>query len=98
MVPFNLQLEIGGRLTTILAEQLDRLADESGYMRYQVRTFNDSGVVHVRIEDEPSSAEDAIGYNPDEAFTQADTITIATAIRDYYSSRRLNFDQMNFDF
>lgn len=98
MVPFNLQLELGGRLTTLSAEQLDQLADEAGFMRYQVRTFNHRSVVCVNIEDEPLSPEEVIGYGEEEVFTIAEIKTIAAAIREYNNSRKLNFDQMHFDF
>lgn len=98
MVPFNLQLELGGRLTTFSAEQLDQLADETGFMRYQVRTFNHRSVVCVNIEDEPLSPEEVIGYGEDEVFTLDEIKAIAAAIREYNSSRKLNFDQMHFDF
>ncbi|SDE35739.1 hypothetical protein SAMN05216464_105335 [Mucilaginibacter pineti] len=98
MVPFNLQLEIGGRLTTLSAEQLDQLADETGFMRYQVRSFNHNGVIHVNIEDEPLPPEEAVGFNLDETFALDDVKKIAQAIREYNSSRKLNFDQMHFDF
>jgi len=98
MVPFNLQLELGGRLTTVSAEQLDQLADETGFMRYQVRTFNHRAVVCVNIEDVPLSPEDVTGYGEDDVFTPEEIKVIAGAIREYCSSRKLNFDQMHFDF
>jgi len=37
------------------AEQLDQLADQEGFMRYQIRTFNHSAVIFVNIEEEPLS-------------------------------------------
>jgi hypothetical protein len=98
MVPFNLQLELGGKLTTLSAEQLDQLADETGFMRYLVRSFNYSGVIYVNIEDEPLPPEEGVGFNLDEAFALEDAKTIAQAIREYNNSRKLNFDQMHFDF
>jgi hypothetical protein len=98
MVPFNLQLELANTLTTISVEQLDQLTDTVGVMRYQIRTFNHNSVVCVNIEDEPSSPEEIIGYCEDEEFSLDEVNSIATAIRQYNNSRKLNFDQMHFDF
>jgi hypothetical protein len=98
MVPFNLQLELTKRLVTISAEQLDQLADEKGIMRYHIRTFNDSSVVFVNIEDDLLSAEATLGFSDDETFTLDEIHVIATGIRQYNSSRKLSFDQMAFDF
>ena len=98
MVPFNLQPELSGRLTTLFAEQLDPLADESGFMRYQVRTFNHRAVVFVNIADDPLAPEEVLGYAEDEVFSLEEISTIAKAIREYNRSRQLNFDQMHFDF
>jgi hypothetical protein len=98
MVPFNLQLELSGRLTTLSAEQLDQLADEQGFMRYQIKTFNHPAVIFVNIEDEALSGEAVSGYSEDEAFSSEEIILVATAIRQYNNSRQLNFDQMAFDF
>jgi hypothetical protein len=114
MVPFNLQLELNGRQVIISAEQLDQLADEVGFMRYQVKAADRTSVIYVNIEDErriPLTAQDAedyfetlqyaeqgIGYSLDDIFTVDEAIAIAKAIREYNFSRKLNFDQMNFDF
>lgn len=98
MVPFNLQLELNSRLVTLSAEQLDQLADDFGFMRYQIRTFNHSAVIFVNIEDDPLQAESITGYSEDEAFSPDEVNTIAAAIREYNSNRQLNFDQMHFNF
>ncbi|HEK22068.1 MAG: hypothetical protein C0191_04700 [Mucilaginibacter sp.] len=98
MVPFNLQFELANKLTTISAEQLDQLADTSGFMRYQVRTFNHNSVICVNIEENSLEPEDVIGFSEDETFTLQEIKAIASAIRTYNSSRQLNFDQMHFDF
>jgi hypothetical protein len=37
-------------------------------------------------------------FGEDEVFSLDEVRTIAAAIRDYSSSRKLNFDQMHFDF
>ncbi|RKR84635.1 hypothetical protein BDD43_4882 [Mucilaginibacter gracilis] len=98
MVPYNLQIELNARLVTFSAEQLDQLADNAGFMRYQIRTFNHHSVIYVNIEDEPREPEDIIGFSEDEVFSLDEVRTIAAAIRDYNSRRKLNFDQMHFDF
>ncbi|MDB5088580.1 MAG: hypothetical protein JWR09_2574 [Mucilaginibacter sp.] len=98
MVPFNLQFELTNRLTTIAAEQLDQLADTAGFMRYQIRTFNDTSVIYVNIEEGPLPSEEIIGFSEDEVFSLDEVKAIAAAIRQYNSSRNLNFDQMAFDF
>ena len=114
MVLINLQLELNARQVKISAEQLDQLADEVGFMRYQVKAADRTTVVYVNIEDEqripltPQDAEDyfetlqypeqGIGYTLDDIFTTDEAIAIAKAIREYNFSRKLNFDQMNFDF
>jgi hypothetical protein len=98
MVPFNLQLELADKLTTISAEQLDQLTDSAGFMRYQVRTFNYNSVIYVNIEGEPLSPEKIVGYSEDQGFSPDEVKAIAIAIRQYNSSRKLNFNQMAFDF
>jgi hypothetical protein len=98
MVPFNLQIELNARPVTFSAEQLDQLADNAGFMRYQIRTFNHHSVIYVNIEDESLEPEDIIGFSEDEVFSLDEVRTIAAAIREYNSSRKLNFDQMHFDF
>ncbi|WP_428329692.1 hypothetical protein [Mucilaginibacter sp.] len=98
MVPFNLQIELHERLITLSAEQLDQLSDNLGYMRYQIRTFNHHSVISVNIEDDPLDPEEPLGFSEEEVFLADEVITIATAIRAYNNSRKLNFDQMHFDF
>ena len=98
MIPFNLQLELQARLTTLSVEQLDQLADKTVFMRYQIRTFNEHSVVYVNIEDDPLDPEDIVGFSEEEVFSLDEVKTIAFAIREYNSRRKLNFDQMHFDF
>jgi len=98
MVPFNLQIELNARLLTFSAEQLDQLADNVGFIRYQIRTFNNHSVIYVNIEDDAPEPDDIIGFSDDEVFSLDEVRIIAAAIREYNSSRKLNFDQMHFDF
>lgn len=100
MVPFNLQFELNGKVTTFSIEQLDPLADAEGYMRYLVRTFNQRSEVYVYVDKEPLAAEegDSYGFNLDDGFSNAEVKVIAAEIIRYNDSRKLNFDQMAFDF
>jgi hypothetical protein len=98
MVPFNLQIELHARQVTFSVEQLDQLADNVGFMRYQVRTFNHNSVIYVNNGADPLEPGEIIGFSEDEVFSPDEVMAIATAIRGYNSSRKLNFDQMHFDF
>lgn len=85
MVPFNLELEFADGELACTAEQMDQLADTSGFMRYQVTTAKRRAIVFVNIEEEsqrPVTAQDAEsyyeasyypeqvpGYSKDEVFT-----------------------------
>jgi hypothetical protein len=92
MASFNLQLELLSRLTTLSAEQLDPFPDTGGFIRYQVRSFNHRAVIHVHQESE------ALNFCEDEVFSADDVKVITAAIREYHDSRKLNFEQMHFDF
>lgn len=98
MIPFNLQLELSDRLTTISVEQIDQLADTVGFMQYQIRTFHHNSVVHVNIENEPIAPEEITGYSMDDAFLPDEIKTISAAIRAYNRDQKLSFDQMSFNF
>jgi hypothetical protein len=98
MVPFHLQIELQSQTTTLMVEQLDPLADATGFMRYHVRSFHRGGVVFVNIEEGSLPAEEPVGYSLDDVFMFDEVISIAVAIREYNSGRKLTFDQMAFDF
>lgn len=98
MVPFNLQLELSDKLTTISAEQLDHLADTSGFIRFQIRTFQDTAIVYVNVEADQLLPDDIAGYSDTDIFSVTEIAAIAGAIRQHCSDRTLNFDQMAFDF
>ena len=114
MVPFHLELRLGENQVAVIAEQLDQLADTAGFMRYQVTAGERRSVVCVNIEEGPQqsvTASDAesyyeavhypdqdLGFSEDEVFSAEEVDMIVTAIRAYNNSRRLTFDQMNFDF
>lgn len=114
MVPFNLEFDFGDVPVAGTAEQLDQLADTAGFMRYQVAAGERQSVICVNIEEEtqqlvtPQDAEayyEAVyypeydsGFSEDEVFSAEEVAVIVTAIKAYNNSRRLTFDQMNFDF
>jgi hypothetical protein len=98
MVPFNLQIELNARLVTFSAEQLDQLADKLGFMRYQIRTFNHSSVVFVYTGAGLPESGDPTGFSEEAVFSAEEVIVMATGIREYNNSRKLNFDQLHFDF
>ncbi|MCC8407687.1 hypothetical protein LJ707_02020 [Mucilaginibacter sp. UR6-1] len=81
-----------------MIEQLDQLADTAGFIRYQVRTFHRSSVVYVNAGEETPGPEEITGFSEEEAFSPDEVKTIAAAIREYNGSRKLNFNQMHFDF
>jgi hypothetical protein len=99
MVPFHLELELENRLVTLTAEQLDRLADEDGFIRFDVRSSERRAVIHVNMEDQPVSfttAQDAEAYfeavhypetlpafSTDDDFTADEVRLIAKTIRQY---------------
>ena len=98
MIPFHLQIDLTGRRTTLMVEQMDQLADNGGFIRYQIKTFNQQSVVFVNIEEETVSPEGLIGFSEDDGFTSDQITVISAAIRDYNSTRKPGTDQIAFDF
>jgi hypothetical protein len=85
MVPFHLDIELQEGPVGLEVEQLDYLADEEGFIRYDVRTEDRRAVISVPIE-QPLNPED-VNFNAvqaiDEAFCDEDMVTIMKAIQDY---------------
>lgn len=50
MVTFSITLALKGTPVKLLIEQLDRLADEEGYIRFNVRDERRRAVIFVKIE------------------------------------------------
>ncbi|NOW96093.1 hypothetical protein [Mucilaginibacter sp. SG564] len=48
MVPFNLEIELAGKPVIINIEQLDRLADDEGFIRYDAREGKRRAVVYIQ--------------------------------------------------
>lgn len=109
MVPFNLEIEFAGKTETINAEQLDRLADEEGFIRYDVTEGMRRAVVYVNVEDQIMPLEtkqdmdayfEAVHYpenqptfSVDDDFSTAEVNIIANAIRQYDRKLRFMFNK-----
>jgi len=109
MVPFNLELELAGKVLTVSVEQLDRLADDEGYIRYDITTDIRRAVIYDNVEDQLlplETGQDAEAYfeavhypehlpafSLDDDFTAAEVNTIANAIRQYNRKLRFMFNK-----
>ncbi|MDT3402283.1 hypothetical protein [Mucilaginibacter terrae] len=114
MVPFNLELEFPDQRMTGTAEQLDQIADNDGFMRYQVSLGERRSIICVNIEEgwaqsvsaaDSESSHEGVqdpghhsGISEDEVFKADEVGIIVSAIKAYNDSRKLTFDQMHFDF
>ncbi|MFA6083542.1 hypothetical protein [Mucilaginibacter sp.] len=111
MVPFNLDLELTANPVTITVEQLDRLADEDGFIRFDVSCAERRSVVFVNMENElpPVTSQDAEAYfeavnypeqvsafSEDEVFTPEEVKAIAAAIRKYNNELKVRFAKFMF--
>jgi hypothetical protein len=67
---------------------MDQLADDAGFMRYQIRTFNQHSVMFVNMEALPLSPDFLIGFSEDDGFTPGEVKVISAAIRDEHSNRK----------
>lgn len=98
MVPFDLDVKVENKALTISVKQLDLLADEEGYLRYNIHTGDRRGVIYVERGDQlPAMTPDnfdsfyeAIHYpeqvpffSNDEQFTDIEVRSIGNAIRHY---------------
>lgn len=99
MVPFNVEIELENTPVSLTVEQLDRLADEDGFIRFDVRAGERRAVIYVNVEDQlspPATAQDAEAYfeavhypetlpafSTDDEFTADEVKLIANAIRQY---------------
>lgn len=66
MVPFTLQIESKDHPISLVAEQMDRMADEEGFVGFDIRAAERRAVVFVNIEDQlpplPRTAQAAEAY------------------------------------
>jgi hypothetical protein len=108
MVPFNLELELAGKALIVSVEQLDQLADDEGYIRYDITEDLRQAVVYVNVEDQLlplETAQDAAyfeavhypehlpAFSLEDDFTTAEVNTIANAIRQYNRKLRFMFNK-----
>jgi len=109
MVPFNLEIQLSGKPVIINAEQLDRLADDEGYIRYDVREGKRRAVVYVNVEDQTmplETVQDAEAYfeavhypehlpafSIEDDFASEEIQIIGNAIRQYNRKLRFMFNK-----
>lgn len=93
MVPFELELELENNSLTVSVEQLDHLADEEGYIRFDVRTGERRGVIYVNLEDQVGTEKLLEAISMDEDFTTKEVRAIGNAIRQYNHQLRFMFSK-----
>jgi hypothetical protein len=106
MVPFSITIECQGSPMSLLAEQLDHLADEEGFIRFDLRSKQQRVVIFVKIEEQTQalamsqdleSSFEALYYPArpyafsfDETFAKEEVERIGKAIRAYFCSAHLS--------
>lgn len=108
MVPFQIDLELAANPVNLTVEQLDRLADEDGFIRFDVTCGGRRSVIFVNVENDlplvtPQDAEayfEAAHYpeqlpafSIDEDFTPDEVQVIGNAIRQYNKKLRFSFNK-----
>jgi len=108
MVPFNLEIELENHPVLASIEQLDRLADTDGFIRFDVTCGERRSVIYVNVENDlppvtPQDAEtyfEAVNYpehvsafSMDEVFTRTEVIVIGNAIRKYNRELKVYFNR-----
>ncbi|MEZ2338771.1 hypothetical protein AB6735_24185 [Mucilaginibacter sp. RCC_168] len=103
MVPFNLEIELENTAASASIEQLDRLADEDGFIRFDVTCCERRSVIYVNVENDvppvtPQGAEayfeavhypeQPLAFSEEEVFSRDEMQAIGHAIRKY--NRELN--------
>lgn len=102
MVPFSIEIEWKDKAVSLVAEQLDNLADEEGFIRFDVRTAQRRAVIFVNIEEqvqfpvipqEPDSYVEAMQYPEqpgafsfDETFGKAEVALIGKSIWEHFAA------------
>lgn len=84
---------------TLQAEQLDRLADEKGLMRYDVRADGRHAIISVNVEDDLESDDftfEAVQAT-DESFSGDELLAIITAIRNHNDRPQLLYNHLLFN-
>jgi hypothetical protein len=108
MVPFNLEIELENLPCEVLIEQLDRLADADGFIRFDVTAGDRRAVVYVNVENDlplvtPQDAEayfEAVNYpeqvsafSEEEVFVPDEVMLIGRTIRNYNRELKVRFDR-----
>lgn len=108
MVPFNLEIELENSTVPVSIEQLDRLADADGFIRFDVTCGERRSVIYVNVENDlplvtPHDAEayfEAVNYpeqvsafSEEEIFTREEIIVIDKAIRSYNRELKIYFNR-----
>jgi len=66
MVPFTVEIELKDQPVSLVVEQLDHLADEEGFVRFDIHTADRRAVLFINIEDQlpppPLTAQAAEAY------------------------------------
>lgn len=102
MVPFQIEIEWQNTLVNLIAEQLDNLADEEGYIRFDVRNARRGSVIFVSMEHQPPMLEDSqsqdshfeslyysqqyTAFSFDETFVAGEIVCIGRAIREHFAA------------
>lgn len=98
MVPFNLTIELENEPCEAVVEQLDRLADADGFVRYDVTCGERRSVIFVNVENDlplttPQDAEayfEAVNYpeqvdyfSEEEVFSLEEVRLIGKAVQEF---------------
>lgn len=102
MIPFPIEIEWQNIPVSLLAEQLDNLADEEGFIRFDVRCEQRRAVIFVSIEEQPlphvispdlesyfevlHNTRPPGAFSFDEIFTEGEVERIGKAIRGHFSA------------
>jgi hypothetical protein len=102
MVPFQIEIEWQNTPVNLIAEQLDNLADEEGYIRFDVRNARRRAVIFVGMEHQPPILENSQGqeshfeslhysqqyaaFSFDETFVAGEIVSIGRAIREHFAA------------
>jgi hypothetical protein len=108
MVPFNLEIELENTMVPASIEQMDRLADADGFIRFDVTAGERRSVVYVNVENDlpPATPQDAEAYfeavnypeqvsafSEEDVFTRDEVIVIGQAIRNYNHELKVYFNR-----
>jgi hypothetical protein len=108
MVPFNLEIDLGNNSESLLAEQLERLADDDGFIGFDVTCGERRSVIHVNMERDlplatPQDAETYFeqvhypeqvnAFSEEDIFSHDEVQIIGKAIQNYNRELKLQFNR-----